>query len=111
MRAGEVVRVGFGVPIGSEPGFVRWAVVMTAGAVLEADPRTLHMVPLTTNLGRSLPTEVRVSSRALDRPSAAQVHLCTVISRERIVEATGEGIGPEGLAQLRSVLADLLDLP
>ncbi|MHB8663393.1 MAG: type II toxin-antitoxin system PemK/MazF family toxin [Acidimicrobiales bacterium] len=111
MRAGDVVEVDFGVPAGSEPGFVRPAVVVTAELVLEGRPRTIHVVPITSNTSRSLPTEVSVSATGLDEPSAAQCHLCAVVSMERIVSADGGAIGPAALAQVRSVLGDLLDIP
>ena len=39
-----------------------------------------------------------------------QAHLLTVIGLERISEDTGENIGPEALARIRSIVADLIDL-
>lgn len=113
MQAGDVVRVDFGVPQGSEPGIVRPAVVLTADNVLRAHPRTVHVVPLTSNIRRNFPTDV-VLDDEVAQPSAAQVHLCTVISTARIADAAtagAENVGPLHLAQMRSVLADLLDLP
>jgi len=47
----------------------------------------------------------------LDRPSAAQCHLCTVVSTNRITAADRGTIGAASLAQVRSVLGDLLDIP
>ncbi len=111
MRAGDVVSVDFGVPIGSEPGFVRPAVVVTADLILDAAPRTIHVVPITGNVERSLPTEVPVDGSGLDRPSVAQCHLCSVVSADRLVDDQGGSIGPAALAEIRSLLADLLDIP
>ena len=108
MKPGDVVIVDFGVPVGSEPGFRRPAVVVTAAGVLERRPRTLHLVPVSSNVDRNLPTEVPVD--ALARPSVAQAHLLTVTSTERIAERTGDNVGAEALAQVRAVLADLLDI-
>jgi len=110
MRAGEVVRIDFGVPAGSAPGFERPEVVVTADLVLRARPRTVHVVPLTGNVRRDLPTEVLVVADGLDQPSVAQCHLCTVVSTARIVEDDLGTIGPTALAQVRSLLADLLDI-
>ena len=110
MRAGDVVRVDFGVPAGSEPGFVRPAVVVTADAVLAHRPRTVHVAPVTSNAGRRFPTDVCVSAEGLEMDSVAQCHLCTVISVDRIVEHAYGPIGAVGLAQVRAVLADLLDI-
>jgi hypothetical protein len=39
-----------------------------------------------------------------------QAHLLTVIGLERISEHTGHNIGPEALARIRSIVADLIDL-
>lgn len=112
MRAGDVVRVDFGVPQGSEPGFVRPAIVITADNVLRYGPRTVHVIPITSNTTRDLPTELPLSDPTPDRASVAQVHLCTVISTARIVEpsADAENVGVVQLAALRALLGDLLDL-
>lgn len=110
MRAGDVVEVDFGVPAGSEPGFRRPAVVVTADLILGSSPRTVHVVPITGNVERSLPTEVLVQAEGLDRPSAAQCHLCTVVSNERIAPTAGGSVGVAALAQVRAVLGDLLDI-
>jgi mRNA-degrading endonuclease toxin of MazEF toxin-antitoxin module len=104
------VRVDFGVPLGSEPGFERPAVVLTADAVLEFAPRTMHVAPLTGNVERRLPAEVVLDPSATATPSAVQCHLATVIAAERIVATDLGSIGPVALAQVRAVLADLLDL-
>ena len=110
MRAGDIHHVDFGDPIGSEPGFVRPALLVTSDNVLERNPRTVHVVPITSNALQALPTEVLLDQTGLPKQSAAQVHLCTVISTARIVTNDTEGnVGPTALAQIRSVLADLLD--
>ena len=111
MRAGDLVRADFGVPAGSEPGFVRPAVIVTANAVLAHQPRTMHVVPVTSNVERSLPTEISVSGTGLDTGTAAQCHLCTVIGIERILDRGDSNVGPVALAQIRAVLGDLLDIP
>jgi mRNA-degrading endonuclease toxin of MazEF toxin-antitoxin module len=68
-----VVVVDFGIPMGSEPGFVRPSVVVTANIILGRSPRTVHVVPLTTNLKRSLTSEVRVKIPELHKESACSV--------------------------------------
>ncbi|MCC6224830.1 MAG: type II toxin-antitoxin system PemK/MazF family toxin [Microthrixaceae bacterium] len=110
MRAGDVVQIDFGVPIGSEPGFARPAVVVTADAVLAAGARTFHVVPVTSNVERRLPFEVEVDSVGLTSTSVAQAHLCTVVSRERVVLDQLGNVGSMALAQIRLLLADLLDI-
>jgi len=111
MRAGDVVEVDFGTPTGSEPGFMRPAVIVTADLVLQSGPRTIRVVPITGNTSRSLPTEIVVSASGLAQPSAAQCHLCTVVSAERVTAGGDGSVGAAALAQIRSVLGDLLDIP
>lgn len=110
MRAGDLVEVDFGVPAGSEPGFRRPAVVITADGVLEAGPRTVHVVPLTSNVDRGFLSDIRLDDGDLDQSSAAQCHLCTVVSVERLGAPLG-AVGAVALAQIRSVIGELLDVP
>lgn len=110
MRAGDVIWVDFGIPAGSEPGFIRPAVVVTADVVLAQHPRTLHVVPITSNVARSLPTEVAVTAPSLGVSSAAQCHLCSVIGLERIMDRDIDSIGIVELTQIRTILGDLFDI-
>ncbi len=113
MRAGDIVRVDFGVPEGSEPGFARPAIVVTANLVLNMNPRTIHVVPIASNVTRRLPTEFTIEMIGLERESVAQAHLCTVVSTSRILDegvASRPNVGSVQLAQIRQVIADLLDL-
>jgi mRNA interferase MazF len=111
VRSGDVVRVDFGLPVGSTPGLVRPAIVVTANQTLTFYSTTLHVVPVTTNVGRQWSSDVGLADSALPRDSVAQCHLCAVIDSSQIVEEPGHNIGAVYLAQIRSVLADLLDLP
>ncbi len=113
MRAGDVVTVDFGIPHGSEPGFERPAIIVSADLVLEMKPRTIHLVPLTSNASRRLPTEVELSDVDLPHRSVAQAHLGGVVSVSRLVDQSGPyvNVGPTALAQIRSIIADLLDCP
>ncbi len=111
MKAGDLLRVDFGIPTGSEPGFLRPAVVVTADLVLAGRPRTIHVVPVTGNVGRGAATDVAVEGYGLDRPSVAQCHLCALVSVEKVVQgAPGEGVGVVALAQIRNILGDLFDI-
>lgn len=110
MISGDIVVVDFGVPMGSEPGFVRPAVVVTADLILSRSPRTVHVVPLTTNLKRSLTSEVRLDIPELQQQSAAQCHLSQTVSTTRLSNEPIANVGPVLLAQIRSVIAEILDL-
>lgn len=104
MRAGDLVLCDFGVPARGEPGFVRPAVVITSDDVLEFRQHAVVVVPCTTTQ-RGWMTDV-----SLDGVGVAQAHLPTTISVDRIVDIDGRNIGPVALAQIRQVVADLLDL-
>jgi len=111
MRAGDVVTVDFGMPAGSGPGFEHPAIVVTADLIVTRRPRTFHVVPVTSNVQRAMATDVPVDADGLTKNSVAQCHLLTVTEIERVKDDGGRGhVGPAVLAQLRSVIADLLDL-
>ncbi|MEJ7800504.1 MAG: type II toxin-antitoxin system PemK/MazF family toxin [Ilumatobacter sp.] len=113
LRSGDIVRVDFGFPRGSKPGFERPAVVVTSDDVMEHRPRTMHVVALTTNTQRRLPTGVPIDDvDGLPYTSVAQCHLLQVISVEDLVDgdnAIGH-VGPMALAQIRSIIGDLLEI-
>jgi mRNA-degrading endonuclease toxin of MazEF toxin-antitoxin module len=111
LRAGDVVRVDFGVPRGSETGFARAAVVVTATGILERNPRTVQVVPITGNVGRRMRTELPLAARYPDRESVAQTHLITTIPTDALTGATYDALTATELAQIRELLADQLDIP
>ena len=110
MRAGDVVEVDFGTPIGSEAGYLRPSVIMTATAVLSRDPRVLQVIPITANTARKMPTEIALEGAYPDMSSVAQAHLLTTISSERLTGTTLGSVTEVERAQLRQVVSDLLDL-
>jgi mRNA-degrading endonuclease toxin of MazEF toxin-antitoxin module len=111
VRSGDILLVDFGNPVGSTPALIRPAIVITADQTLAIYATTLHVVPVTSNLERSWSTDVLVDGPEFAVDSVAQCHLCGVIDQLQIVTETGQNIGAVHLAQIRSVMADLLDLP
>ena len=83
----------------------------TANPLVASKSTPIRMVPITSNTARALPTEIVVLAPGLDRPSAAQCHLCTVVSTGRIASAGRGSVGASSLAQLSLVLGDLFDIP
>lgn len=104
MRAGDIVRCDFGTPARGEPGFVRPAIVITSGDVLEFQQHTIVVVPCTTTKREWL-SEVDITGLGV-----AQAHLPTTISVDRVVETTGTNIGSAALQQIRELIADILGL-
>ena len=90
---------------------VRRAVVVTGARVLAAGPTVIQIVPLTRTL-RGYASEVTVSADAtngLMEDSAAQCQHVRAVASARIRETLGN-VGPVSMAQIRDVLAVLLDL-
>jgi mRNA-degrading endonuclease toxin of MazEF toxin-antitoxin module len=101
MRAGDVVVVDFGVPVGSTPALVRPAVVVTAQPTLDEFDRTFHVVPITSTQ-RRWPSDVTT-----DR-GHAQCHLLTTVDATQVVERTGDNVGAVIRAQIREIVSILL---
>ena len=112
MNLGDIVSVDFGVPVGSEAGFVRPGVILTADAFLRFRPSTVYVVPLTST-SRSFPSHVEVaadSSNGLDGPSWAQVEQLRAVAVERCTP-TGGNVGPLITHQLLDVLSMITGMP
>lgn len=104
MRAGDIVRVDFGMPARGEPGYVRPAIVVTSNDVLEFRQAAVVVVPCTTTR-RGWLTEVEIADVGI-----AQAHLPTTISVDRIVETDVVNIGSVALRQIRELIAELLEM-
>ena len=57
MNFGDVVYVYLGTPIGSEAGFIRPVIILTADAFMRFRPTTVFVVPLTTT-PRTFPSHI-----------------------------------------------------
>jgi mRNA interferase MazF len=108
MQAGEVVEIDFGLPLGSGAGVVRPAVLVASSVILRRDPHTFQVVPLTTNVERDLPHELRLESWR--PPSAAQCHLLTTVDRAACTGVVLGQISPVDLRRIRELLRDMLDI-
>ena len=108
MRPGDVVEVDFGVPLGSEGGFLRPAIIVTSSIIMQVNPVTFQVVPMTTNVERDLPYELRLD--AWEPASAAQCHLVTTIDRSALTGNQFGQITATDLRRIRELLRDILDL-
>ena len=111
LSSGDLVDLDLGSPTGREAGFRHPAVVVTAQRVLDADPSIVQVVPVTSTL-RRLASEVEIEAdglNGLDTSSAAQCHHIRAVAVSRI-ESTRGNVGSGVTAQIREVLALLLDI-
>jgi mRNA interferase MazF len=109
---GDIVVVDFGVPIGSEAGFRRPGVVMTADAFLRYRPTTVFVAPLTTTV-RTFPSHVAISPdqiNGLSEPSWVQVEQLRAVALQRCSDPSGN-VGPAIGHQLLDVLAMITGMP
>lgn len=114
MRSGDVLRIDVGIPVGSTPALVQPAVVVTSDPTLAIYTSTFHAVPLTTNVGRAWASDVPLDVSILESDSAAQCHLLAVVDRGQVIDDDLDDLGNVGsiaLAQIRKVIATILDLP
>lgn len=112
MHVGDVVHVDFGTPIGSEPGFARPAVVVTADAFLRFHPTTIFAVPLTST-PRTFPSHISIDPdrvNGLGTPSCVLVEQLRAVSVERCGTPIGN-VGPVVGHQVIEVLAMIVGIP
>lgn len=112
LRSGDVVELDLGVPQGREAGFRHPAVVITAQAVLDADPSVVQVVPLTSTL-RAFESEVVIvadDENGLRLDSSAQCQHIQAVASSRVHDTLGT-IDAVSLRSIRETLAILLDLP
>lgn len=112
LSAGDVVDVDLGSPIGREAGFQHPAILVTAQRILDADPAVLHVVPATSRL-RRFASEIEIAADAangLDGRSAAQCQHVRAVAKVRVQGRRGN-VGSVVLAQIREVIALVLDVP
>lgn len=109
--SGDVVDLDLAVPDGGAAGFVHPAVVVTAQRILDAGPRVIQVVPLTTTL-RGFHSELVIDpdgDNGLSESSAAQCQQLRAVSPNRIA-ATSGNVGAVTLARIRETIAVILDL-
>ncbi|MEJ7832445.1 MAG: type II toxin-antitoxin system PemK/MazF family toxin [Nocardioides sp.] len=109
--SGDVVRLDFGLPQGSEAGFPRPGVVVSAAKVLEHHPTVVQVVPLTSKI-RGYDSEVLIEAghtTGLEQDSSAQCQHIRSVAASRLGRPIG-AVSSVQLRQIRETLAILLDL-
>jgi len=109
---GDIVTVDFGVPVGSEPGFVRPGIVVTADAFLRFRPTTVFVVPLTSTR-RVFPSHVEIdpdATNGLQTTSWALVEQLRAVAVERCNAREGN-VGPTITHQILDVIAMITGMP
>jgi mRNA interferase MazF len=108
----DVTSVDFGTPLGSEAGFVRPAIILTADGLLRFRPTTVFVVPLTTT-ERTFPSHVAIApdqTNGLSQNSWALVEQLRAVSVERVGPSVGN-VGPVIGNQLLDILAMITGMP
>ena len=112
MNAGDIVEVDFGMPMGSEAGYHRPGIVVTADAFLRLRPTTVFVVPLTSTR-RSFPSHIEIQADATNQlrvTSYAPVEQLRAVAVERCGLPTGN-VGPAALHQILDTLAMITGMP
>lgn len=112
MNFGDVVSVDFGLPIGSEAGFVRPGIVLTADAFLRFRPTTVFVVPLTST-ARTFPSHVEIAADAtngLENASFVLVEQLRALAVERC-KAMGGNVGPAVTHQILDIISMITGMP
>ena len=112
MNFGDVVTVDFGTPIGSETGFLRPAIVVTANSFLRFHPTSVFVVPLTSTR-RTFPSHVEIEpdpTNGLMTTSCALVEQLRAVAIERCTATVGNA-GSLVTHQILDILAMISGLP
>jgi mRNA interferase MazF len=112
LNSGDVVELDLGTPMGREAGFRHPAVLVTAQRILEAAPKVVQVVPLTTttrDFGSEVPIEPDANNGLAHR-SAAQCQHIRAVSVGRVDRVLGN-VGSATLSQIREVLSLILEVP
>jgi mRNA interferase MazF len=96
VKRGEIWWADFGTPLGSEPGFVRPAIVVSSDRFNRSRLRTVIVAPVTSNLSRAAHAgTMRLPLGLLDRPSLVLAHRLRVVDRSRLIQHAAELPTPE----------------
>ena len=112
LTSGDVIQLDLGVPEDREAGFRHPAVVVTAQRILDAQPKVIQVVPLTSTV-RGFAAEVTIEpdgDNGLRHTSVAQCQHIRAVSTRRVDQAIGN-IGPAAVTQIRDTLVLILDVP
>jgi mRNA interferase MazF len=109
---GDIVTVDFGTPIGSEVGFRRPSVIVTADAFLRFRPTSVFAIPLTSTR-RVFPSHIEIEPDAMNGltvTSVALVEQLRAVAVERCSSTVGN-VGPVVSRQILDVLAMIVGMP
>lgn len=112
MNFGDVVTVDFGTPLGSEAGFARPGIVVTADGFLRFRPTTVFVVPI-TSVRRTFPSHVEIEpdpTNGLEIISYALVEQLRAVAIERCTGSIGN-VGPTVSHQVLDILAMITGMP
>ncbi len=112
MKRGEVWWADLGPPSGSEAGYRRPVLIVSANALNDSGLKTVLTAPLTSNLSREqFPTCVRLSkqSTGLSKPSVALLHLVAATNKQVLSSCSGK-LSNDSMAKVDALLRLVLGL-
>jgi mRNA interferase MazF len=112
MKRGEIWWADLGEPSGSEAGYRRPVLIVSANGINDSTLKTILTVPLTANLNREyLPTSVRLSRQTtgLSKPAVALLHLVTATNKLILTSRSGR-LPEETMTKVDSLLRLVLGL-
>lgn len=112
VNAGDIIEVDFGMPMGSEAGFRRPGIIVTADSFLRFRPTTLFVVPLTSTR-RAFPSHVEIEAdltNGLRVTSFAPVEQLRAVAIDRCGQPTGN-VGQAVIHQILDILAMITGMP
>jgi mRNA interferase MazF len=93
MMRGDIWWADFGIPFGSEPGFIRPVIVIQADSFNKSKINTSIVIPLSTNLNLEFaPGNVLIDKDSINLPkdSVAVVSQISVIDKDRLKEKSSK---------------------
>lgn len=110
LTSGDILEIDLGFPTGSEAGFKRPAVLVTAQPILKFNLSVLQVIPLTSKIRKhSLEVYIGKEFTGLNFDSAAQCQHLRSISRQRVIGVLGN-VGKVNLEIIRHKISLLLDI-
>ncbi len=113
VRRGDIYWVNLREPIGSEPGYRRPILIISADSLNESRLRTVIAAAITSNtrlLGMTGIVALPVNGSGLDRDSVINLNQLATINKDDVTDWTGATLSAEVMRLVDDGLAQILQL-